>query len=370
MDEQQSTARGEVDLNISGVDDDVIPGDVLSAYSRFNPNRPRFYAERRRNAETVFRTDLPDFSASGPPATHWSVAWSDLMMTMFVLFFTLYIAGIENQLLIREITPESIAGTTSAEAAAKTPPAVSPQLTRILRTAPSTLELERAAEEKRSLFLKPTAKEEVRHPLQAPFNTAPATKESRRGRQYAEIVESRDAGSRQRSSQQSIAPAPPGEPAINFQQELTLGQALLRENSLEDFASMTLIPDRALRLVLTGDLLFPSGKATLSATARDSLQKLRRLLNRPGLQINIEGHTDNVPVRGRFSSNRALSLARANAVADFLVGDMQVNPAQVVVSGFSSWRPIADNSTAEGRASNRRVEVILSRPPAEAVRGR
>jgi chemotaxis protein MotB len=78
--------------------------------------------------------------------------------------------------------------------------------------------------------------------------------------------------------------------------------------------------------------------------------------------INIVGHTDNLPMRSnRFISNWELSVARASTVARFFIEEMDMNPNQFVVSGYSSYRPIVPNTTAENRAKNRRVEIIISK---------
>jgi chemotaxis protein MotB len=94
-----------------------------------------------------------------------------------------------------------------------------------------------------------------------------------------------------------------------------------------------------------------------------------QLLNRVGSSlpgssgmISIEGHTDNQPMGpgSRFRSNWDLSSARAAAVADYLLNGEFVNPGQVSVSGLADTDPVADNSTATGRAQNRRIEIIVS----------
>jgi chemotaxis protein MotB len=363
-----------VDLHIEAIDDDTIPEDVLSPYSRFNPNRPPFYAERRHNPQTVFQTDLPDFSASQVPATHWSVAWSDLMMTMFVLFFTLYVTRIDHPQNLVDNTPDSVVSAAASAQETKKIQVVTLPVTRIIRTSPGSV-TEQEKDEDTSRMLNPQAKENVRHPLMAPLNTAPSTKESRRGEQYSEIIDTQEAARGTSSTPMedgNALPAPPRDTDLNqdFQQVYDASQSILKKNNLEAFASIDIIPDQAVRLILTGDLLFNSGNATLSAAAQRSLQKLAPALNRSGFQISVEGHTDNIPISSNFRSNRELSLARANAVARFLIEDMNMDPGQIVVSGFSSYRPVASNSRADGRARNRRVEIILSRSPSPPVRSR
>ena len=76
--------------------------------------------------------------------------------------------------------------------------------------------------------------------------------------------------------------------------------------------------------------------------------------------IEIEGHTDNVPMHSaKYANNNELSAARALAVFDYLLANTSLDPAMIKTSGRGEYKPIADNSTAEGRAKNRRVEIRI-----------
>ncbi|MEK9986006.1 MAG: OmpA family protein, partial [Opitutae bacterium] len=77
--------------------------------------------------------------------------------------------------------------------------------------------------------------------------------------------------------------------------------------------------------------------------------------------IRVEGHTDNVPVgfSERFRSNWDLSSARSASVANYLIDNTNLEPGRLSVSGFADSKPVASNDTAEGRARNRRIEVIV-----------
>ena len=76
--------------------------------------------------------------------------------------------------------------------------------------------------------------------------------------------------------------------------------------------------------------------------------------------MEIEGHTDNVPISGgRFASNSELSSARALSVFNYLIDTTSLNPAYLKHAGRGEYVPIADNSTPEGRAKNRRVEIRI-----------
>jgi chemotaxis protein MotB len=112
---------------------------------------------------------------------------------------------------------------------------------------------------------------------------------------------------------------------------------------------------------LSENLLFPSGSATVNPKGKDALGKLAQALNTDqDITVDIEGHTDSVPIRGRYQDNWALSVARSTAIVRILTTDYQVDPVRVIASGHSSYDPVQPNSTADGRALNRRTEIILS----------
>jgi chemotaxis protein MotB len=112
---------------------------------------------------------------------------------------------------------------------------------------------------------------------------------------------------------------------------------------------------------LSENLLFPSGSAVVNPNGVDALSKLAAVLNlNADVSVNIEGHTDSIPIRGRFKDNWDLSTARANAIVRVLVDNYKVDPVRMIASGHSYYDPIESNSTPEGRAKNRRTEIILS----------
>jgi chemotaxis protein MotB len=112
---------------------------------------------------------------------------------------------------------------------------------------------------------------------------------------------------------------------------------------------------------LSENLLFPSGSAVVNPKGVDALSKLAAVLNlNADVAVNIEGHTDSIPIRGRYQDNWDLSTARANSIVRILVNNYKVDPKRVMASGHSYFDPVASNSTADGRAKNRRTEIILS----------
>lgn len=115
------------------------------------------------------------------------------------------------------------------------------------------------------------------------------------------------------------------------------------------------------QITLNGALLFESGSAELSEDAKPVLDQVGIILERYSEgTIEIEGHTDSVPINSKeFPSNNELSDARALAVFYYLMDVTNLDPAYVKHSGRGEYVPIADNSTAEGRALNRRVEIKI-----------
>jgi outer membrane protein OmpA-like peptidoglycan-associated protein len=110
---------------------------------------------------------------------------------------------------------------------------------------------------------------------------------------------------------------------------------------------------------LSNDILFDSGSAILKPEAMSELNRVGDILAKyPEDRIKIEGHTDNV---GAPMMNEQLSLRRAEAVKNVLIS-RGVNEKQILVLGAGKSRPVADNSTAEGRARNRRVELHIDVP--------
>ena len=76
--------------------------------------------------------------------------------------------------------------------------------------------------------------------------------------------------------------------------------------------------------------------------------------------VRVEGHTDSIPIHGKFQDNWDLSTARANAIARILIDNYTVDPTRITASGRSKFDPIDSNDTAEGRQRNRRTEIILA----------
>jgi chemotaxis protein MotB len=105
---------------------------------------------------------------------------------------------------------------------------------------------------------------------------------------------------------------------------------------------------------------FPSGSARLATEFIPSINRIRDVLGDIRGTISIEGHTDDVPLRGgRFESNWGLSASRALSVTHQLIDEGSLDEDRLMVSGFSDTRPFTANDTPEGRAMNRRVEILI-----------
>ena len=105
---------------------------------------------------------------------------------------------------------------------------------------------------------------------------------------------------------------------------------------------------------------FGSGSAELSGNYLPLLQEMRNVLATKEGSISIQGHTDDIPIKtSRFRSNWELSTSRAVSVAHAIFDGGILNPNRVEVSGFADTKPLASNETAEGRAKNRRVEIVI-----------
>lgn len=112
---------------------------------------------------------------------------------------------------------------------------------------------------------------------------------------------------------------------------------------------------------LSEKLLFPSGSADVNAEGKDALEQVANALKgNDDIHINIEGHTDSIPIKIKFQDNWALSVARSTSIVRLLTTTYGIDPQTITASGRSQFEPVADNATTEGRAKNRRTEIIIA----------
>lgn len=342
--------------------------------------------ERRALGHTVFHVDEAAYPSTSPRPSHWSIAWSDLMMTMFILFLSMFTYQAANEEFLVRKTPEIIGGDTTEalqtfdKGPATLPfPPITPGAP--LMTGGSVKKVEQIKIDDlrpESAFpevdISPDEKKQAEFPDIPPARSPEEQLTS--PEKIAILVEQEDdipqpiiaadtvpsPTAEIQEPRPLIPEAPPPRESDSFQEIYSLGQDALTNNKLDKFASIDIVPDKTMRIVLTSDLLFGLGESQLSEQAKRSLQKIGAVIRFTPYMINVVGHTDNIPMRSnRFDSNWELSVARASTVARFLIKVLNMNPNQFVVSGYSSYRPIKPNTTAENRAQNRRVEIIISK---------
>jgi chemotaxis protein MotB len=125
---------------------------------------------------------------------------------------------------------------------------------------------------------------------------------------------------------------------------------------------------RGLVIRIADSLAFEPGEAEISPGFNSQLDEITDLISTLPHAIRIEGHTDNIPIKTeRYPSNWELSTARAVSILRALI-QRQIDPQRLSIAGYGEFRPIAENTTLEGRAKNRRVEIIiLNRSSDESV---
>jgi chemotaxis protein MotB len=113
---------------------------------------------------------------------------------------------------------------------------------------------------------------------------------------------------------------------------------------------------------MSDKLLFKSGSSAVEEKGKDALKLLAGVLDKNSdIDILVEGHTDNVPIKtSGYKDNWDLSVARATSIVRILTSDYKIAPTRLTASGKGEYFPKADNETTEGRAKNRRTEIILS----------
>lgn len=149
---------------------------------------------------------------------------------------------------------------------------------------------------------------------------------------------------------------------VTYQAELKgLEESLMqfiKQEQLEDSLDVIRDTDK-ITLRFSSSLLFESGKATLKSDVKPYLDKISKTLP-ADYDVQIEGHTDNLPINNvEFASNWELSALRGINVLKYLVDNCKIDSSRLSVAGYGEFRPIADNSTSEGRSKNRRVDIIL-----------
>jgi len=152
---------------------------------------------------------------------------------------------------------------------------------------------------------------------------------------------------------------------VAYQDSVTRRLNDILRNALLGFKSDELsveIKNGKVYVSMSDNLLFRSGSAAVEAKGREAIKVLAGVLNNnPEIDILVEGHTDNVPIRTAiYRDNWDLSVARATSIVRTLTDEHKIEPARLTASGKGEFAPRSGNETPEGRASNRRTEIILS----------
>jgi len=167
---------------------------------------------------------------------------------------------------------------------------------------------------------------------------------------------------------QIVRPIQPTEPAtheVSGDASNTVSQP--SETSLKAIDDLTNHPEitviqtpKGLFITLSDGILFQSGVSELRPEGYPVLNKIIHVLQSNGLDIRIEGHTDNVAIRsGRFPSNWDLSIARAVSVVKYFIDAGKISPQRLSAVGYGESKPLYPNDSPENRGKNRRVEIIL-----------
>jgi chemotaxis protein MotB len=236
------------------------------------------------NGLTVHSEQDIFFQIQKPKTVHWSIAWSDLMMTMFILFLVMY----AYQAAHREF--------------------------------------------------KFGAGEEIKTPVS-------------------------DVGDDGVVAQREILGTPAIDKTMLSEMFDEKGQTI-KVDSFEDVSEIDLVPDRAVRIILSSDLLFDTGRADLKTRAVASLSEIAKKirLREPDELINVVGHTDNIPISSdRFATNWELSATRASVVARYLIENENIPTRRFYITGHAYNQPLRPNNNIKNRAVNRRVAIILTK---------
>ncbi len=153
------------------------------------------------------------------------------------------------------------------------------------------------------------------------------------------------------------------EPRQQFLAELLPSLQYLTAELKQDIGAGKLqvrLEPRGLVVSLTEAAFFPSGEDTISPATYPTIGKIAAAVRKLPNPVRLEGHTDSVPIHNtRFRSNWELSVARGVAMLDLLTAQFDIPARQLAIAGYADNHPIGSNETAEGRAQNRRVDIVI-----------
>lgn len=254
---------------------------------------------------------VPDERPREEDGSEWSVAWADLMMTMFVMFAMLFIYMKSEGDITEAFQPGDGSVSPNKE--------VSHQV---------------SANRSSSLFPdKPTSpssdRSVKRPPVPDPTRGGPHFSTSSAGLRPVEILQ--------------------------------LAEEAVRETDLEN-TQVLLQDDDTVKISLRGPLLFDLGSANLREPTKLFLRKVALVISQVENEVHVIGHTDTFPIyTPLFPTNWELSTARAAAVARYLIRASDLEPGRFTIMGHSMYRPALPNTTLENKQLNRRVEILITK---------
>jgi chemotaxis protein MotB len=340
----------------------------------YNPTPP----SEKAFALNSFIIEDSFYRARSPRPVHWSVAWSDLMMTMFILFLSMFVYQASHEEFLVSNTPEVIGGSTIdaidilsdnniivpiIPLSKNKPVAGADTVKKIEKVHIDELDIDDIFRDQ-VVYVEPEPKtaDEAKTITEPEEQEQPGEPSSPITSEQADIIEPAPLGVEEQTF-------PEIKRSDTISDMYDMSRQTISDNKMKKFASLEVVPDKTMRIILTGDLLFFTGQAELSRKARQSLTKLAAVIKKTPYMINVIGHTDNQPMHSsRFATNWELSVVRASSVARFLIEEMGMDSKQFIVSGYGSNRPRRPNTNVVNRAANRRVEIIISKRPAPAVK--
>jgi chemotaxis protein MotB len=156
-----------------------------------------------------------------------------------------------------------------------------------------------------------------------------------------------------------LGPAPAGAPLKDIQAQLEKALAPEIKSRVVD-----LKPRKEGLIVSLREMgFYDSGASTMRESSLGAIDRLASVITPRGENLRIEGHTDNVPIHSsRFPSNWELSTARSSELVKLFIFRYHVDPSRLSAAGYAEFHPVDENSTPEGRAHNRRVDIIILNP--------
>jgi chemotaxis protein MotB len=188
-----------------------------------------------------------------------------------------------------------------------------------------------------------------------PFSTVQAVQNVKRNAQLGRIAS---------SPEEALAAAAEQNDLSTLQDQLR--EALRKEIALHEVALRRETDGLVVSLQDFG--FFDSGSATIKPDSLSAIDRIASILAIRTYRLRIEGHTDNAPIHtAQMASNWELSTARATALVRVLIMDHNFAPTRLSAAGYAEYHPIASNATAQGRAQNRRVDIVILSAPVPAT---